>query len=171
MHREGDSRIKARNAPRGLEEIPEAECWELLAQHRMGRIAIVIGGKPQIFPVNYGLSGKVIVFRTAAGTKLDSAPDSTVAFEIDDYDAAAGAGWSVMVQGLGRDVTEAADDFSWTARGTRVYPAAPGEKLHRIAVDPSVITGRRFPATDRMMHYLRPRPNHADAGTAKTDLR
>ena len=74
------------------------------------------------------------------------------AFEIDDYDAAAGTGWSLMVQGLGRDVTEAADDFSWTARGTRVHPAAPGEKLHRIAVDPSVITGRRFRATDRMMH-------------------
>ncbi|HKF18918.1 MAG TPA: pyridoxamine 5'-phosphate oxidase family protein [Candidatus Dormibacteraeota bacterium] len=142
--------MRASKAPRGLEEIPEAECWELLAQRRLGRIALVIGGKPQIFPVNYGLKGKIIVFRTAAGTKLARAPDSPVAFEIDEYDAAAGAGWSVMVQGLGRDVTEAADDFAWAARGTRVHPAAPGEKLHRIAVDPSAITGRRFRAADRL---------------------
>ena len=107
-----------------------------------------MGGR-RSFPVSYGLQGKVIVFRTAAGTKLAYAPDSPVAFEIDEYDASAGAGWSVVVQGLGRDITEAADDFSWTARGARVYPAAPGEKLHRIAVDPSVITGRRFQGHDR----------------------
>ena len=142
--------MKARKAASELEDISEAECWELLGGHKMGRIAIVVDGKPQIFPVNYGLKGKVIVFRTAAGTKLAYAPDSPVAFEIDDYDRAAGAGWSVMVQGLGRDVTEAADDFAWSARGARgVRPAAPGEKLHWIAVDPTVISGRRFRADDR----------------------
>jgi len=140
--------MRTSKPPPGLEEISEAECWELLGLHQMGRIAIVVDGKPQIFPVNYGLRGKIIVFRTAAGTKLAYAPDSPVAFEIDEYDASAGAGWSVMVQGLGRDVTDAADDFSWTARGTRVYPIAPGEKLHRIAIDHSVITGRRFRAHD-----------------------
>jgi len=142
--------MKARKAASELEDISEAECWELLGGHKMGRIAIVVDGKPQIFPVNYGLKGKVIVFRTAAGTKLAYAPDSPVAFEIDDYDGAAGEGWSVMVQGLGRDVTEAADDFAWSARGARgVRPAAPGEKLHWIAVDPTVISGRRFRADDR----------------------
>ena len=111
--------MEASKATPELEEVPEAECWELLGQRRMGRIAIVIGGRPQIFPVNYGLQGKVIVFRTAAGTKLAYAPDSPVAFEIDEYDASAGAGWSVMVQDLGPDITETADDFSWTARGAR----------------------------------------------------
>jgi len=138
--------MKAKKEASELEDIPEAECWELLGGHRMGRIAILVDGKPQIFPVNYGLKGQVIVFRTAAGTKLAHAPDSPVAFEVDGYDASAGAGWSVMVQGFGRDITEAADDFSWSARRARVYPAAPGEKLHMIAVDPSVISGRRFRA-------------------------
>ena len=136
--------MKARKAASELEDISEAECWELLGGHKMGRIAIVVDGKPQIFPVNYGLKGKVIVFRTAAGTKLAYAPESPVAFEVDEYDASAGTGWSVQVQGFGRDVTEAADDFSWTARGARVHPAAPGYKLHMIAVDPTLISGRRF---------------------------
>jgi uncharacterized protein len=136
--------MRAREPESQLEEIPAEECWELLGQHEMGRIAIVVGGKPQIFPVNYGLKGKVIVFRTAVGSKLAYAPESPVAFEVDEYDASAGAGWSVMVQGYGRDITEAADDFSWTARGARVQTAAPGEKLHMIAVDPTQISGRRF---------------------------
>jgi len=136
--------MRARKPESQLEEIPAAECWELLSRHDMGRIAIVVDGKPQIFPVNYGLKGKVIVFRTAAGAKLAHAPESPVAFEVDEYDASAGAGWSVMVQGTGRDVTEAADDFSWTARGARVHPAAPGDKLHLIAVNPTLISGRRF---------------------------
>ena len=136
--------MRARKPESQLEDIPAVECWDLLARHDLGRIAIAVEGKPQIFPVNYGLKGKVIVFRTAAGTKLAYAPESPVAFEVDEYDASAGTGWSVQVQGFGRDVTEAADDFSWTARGARVHPAAPGYKLHMIAVDPTLISGRRF---------------------------
>lgn len=98
-------RMKANQPASELEGISEAECWELLGRHRMGRIAIVVDAKPQIFPVNHGLTGQVIVFRTAAGTKLAHAP--------------------------------------------RVYPAAPGDKLHRMAVDPTAISGRRFRADAR----------------------
>jgi nitroimidazol reductase NimA-like FMN-containing flavoprotein (pyridoxamine 5'-phosphate oxidase superfamily) len=75
--------MRARKPESQLEEIPAEECWELLGQHEMGRIAIVVGGKPQIFPVNYGLKGKVIVFRTAVGSKLAYAPESPVAFEVE----------------------------------------------------------------------------------------
>jgi hypothetical protein len=124
--------------------MPEAECLEILGQHSLGRVAVVVEGRPQIFPVNYGIRGRVIAFRTAAGTKLAHAPGSHVAFEIDGYDESTGVGWSVMVQGIGRDVTDAGDDFSWTARGVPAYPLAPGTRSHRIAVDPTSITGRRF---------------------------
>jgi len=127
-----------------LEEIPESECVEILREHSVGRIGFVVDGWPQIFPVNYGWKAGAIVIRTASGTKLSYAPESRVAFEIDAYDAAAGVGWSVMVQGIAHNVTEAADDFSWTARGAFVHPLAPGEKPHRIGIDPVKITGRRF---------------------------
>jgi uncharacterized protein len=136
--------MKHSKAEPRLEEIPEPECLEILAQHSLGRVAIVVDGRPQIFPVNYGLRGKVVVFRTASGTKLAYAPTTPVAFEIDHYDPSEGVGWSVMVQGIARDVTDAGDDFSWTARGVEAYPAAPGTKLHRVAIDPTAITGRRF---------------------------
>lgn len=127
-----------------LEEISEAGCLEILDQHSLGRIAIVIDGQPQIFPVNYAMNGRIIAIRTAAGSKLSHAPSSKVCFEIDEYDSSIGVGWSVMVQGVAVDATEAFDDVSWAARAVSPWPLAPGAKPHRIGIEPSVITGRRF---------------------------
>ena len=128
----------------GQEEIPEAECLEILARRTLGRIAIVIDGQPQIFPVNYAVNGRIIAVRTAAGSKLSYAPGSRVAFEIDEYHPSAGVGWSVMVQGVAVDATDGFDDVSWAARGVAPRPLAPGPKPYRIAIQPSKITGRRF---------------------------
>jgi uncharacterized protein len=125
-------------------EISEAECLEILGRHSLGRIAIVADGQPQIFPVNYAMNGQIIAVRTAAGSKLSYAPTSKVCFEIDEYDSAAGVGWSVMVQGVAVDATDAFDDVSWAARGVAPMPLAPGSKPYRIAIEPSKITGRRF---------------------------
>jgi hypothetical protein len=127
-----------------LQDIPEAECLEILSHRSLGRIAIVVDGQPQIFPVNYAINGRIIAMRTAAGTKLSHAPGSKVAFEIDEHDPAAGVGWSVMVQGVAIDATDAFDDVSWAARGVAPSPLAPGAKPYRIAIEPTRITGRRF---------------------------
>jgi hypothetical protein len=42
------------------------------------------------------------------------------------------------------DATTALDDVSWTARGATPHPLAPGVKVHRLAIRPMIITGRRF---------------------------
>jgi nitroimidazol reductase NimA-like FMN-containing flavoprotein (pyridoxamine 5'-phosphate oxidase superfamily) len=131
--------------PKGaLEEISEMKCLEILGQHSLGRIAIVVDGQPQIFPVNYAMNGRIIAFCTAAGSKLSHAPTSKVAFEIDQYDSISGVGWSVMVQGFATDATETFDDVSWAARVVTPRPLAPGAKPYRVAIEPSKITGRRF---------------------------
>jgi nitroimidazol reductase NimA-like FMN-containing flavoprotein (pyridoxamine 5'-phosphate oxidase superfamily) len=140
--------MKSTESEAELEEIPDAECLEILGQHRLGRIAIVVDGQPQIFPVNYAMSGRIVAIRTAAGSKLSHAPGSKVSFEIDGYDSSAGIGWSVMVQGGAVDATEAFDDVSWAARAAAPWPLAPGAKPHRIAIEPSKITGRRFRVRD-----------------------
>jgi uncharacterized protein len=127
-----------------LEEIAEAECLEILDRNTLGRIAIVVSNQPLIFPVNYAMSGRVVVFRTASGTKLVNAPEARVAFEIDGYDPATGAGWSVMVQGVARDATEHYDPVSWAAHAVSPEPVAPGAKNYLIAIAPTKITGRRF---------------------------
>jgi hypothetical protein len=62
--------------PTDLEEISEDECLQLLERHDLGRIAVVVDGQPLIFPVNYGLSHRIVTFRSAHGTKLSYAPGS-----------------------------------------------------------------------------------------------
>lgn len=128
----------------GLEEINEAECLEILDQHSLGRIALVVQGQPRIFPVNYAMSGRIVVIRTAAGTKLFHAPEAKVAFEIDAYDPSTGVGWSVMVQGIAHDATDSFDDVCWAAHGVSPKPLAPGARPYLIAIQSREITGRRF---------------------------
>lgn len=132
------------SAPGELEEIPAAECLRILEGHSLGRIALVVQGQPRIFPVNYAMSGSVVVIRTASGTKLFHAPEAKVAFEIDEYDPSTGVGWSVMVQGIAHDATDSFDDMSWAAHAVSPRPLAPGAKPYLIAIEAKVVTGRRF---------------------------
>ncbi len=136
--------MKTNGSEAELEELSEVECLDVLEQHSLGRIAVVVDGQPQIFPVNYAMSGRVVTFRTGSGTKLSHAPGSKVCLEIDEYDSSTGVGWSVMVQGMAVDATDAFDDVSWAARAVAPWPLAPGAKPFRIAIEPSQITGRRF---------------------------
>ncbi len=138
------NRMKSTKPEAELDEIPEWECLEILDHHSLGRIGVVVNGRPLIFPVNYAMSGRIVVFRTGAGTILAHAPEARVAFEVDGYDESAGAGWSVMVQGIARDATDSFDDVSWAARAAAPWPLAPGAKPFRLAIEPDQITGRRF---------------------------
>lgn len=135
-----------------LEELSEQECYRLLAEHNLGRLALVVEGRPEIFPVNYVVDGEIILFRTAAGIKLARAPMSYVAFEVDGQDEANQVVWSVMVKGVAHDVTTAIDSRSVALRRRQVPSLAPGERPHLIAIYPSEVTGRRF------------RPSSAEAG-------
>src|SRR4051794_17545606 len=69
--------------PAELESLSEVECLRKLAAHHFGRLAIIVDGRPLIFPVNYAVCNRVIAIRTAPGTKLTYAPGAQVAFEID----------------------------------------------------------------------------------------
>lgn len=144
MQRPGDTNMSQNEVPSEVEEIPETECRRLLALHRPGRLAVTVDGQPEIFPLNYAMDDRVIVFRTAPGAKLTFAPMSKVAFEIDEYDPSIRGGWSVLVKGIAEDITGALDRISEAARKLPVSPLAPGQREHWLAVRPSKITGRRF---------------------------
>jgi uncharacterized protein len=126
--------------------LTESECIDLLARHHLGRLAVVVEDRPQIFPVNYALGDRVLAIRTSEGTMLAAARSSRVAFEIDGHDA--GAGWSVLVQGIAYDITEAVDRQSELARRLRVEPRAPGSYNRWLGIHPVAITGRRFQRGD-----------------------
>jgi uncharacterized protein len=127
-----------------LEELTVEACWERLRSSRLGRIAFVHGGRPEILPVNYATEGEEIVFRTASGSPLAHVAGSHVAFEIDGYDEAAGDGWSVMARGVAQDIDETIDSLSESLRRLTVQTAAPGARHHWMAVYVDAVSGRSF---------------------------
>ena len=124
----------------GLEILDRAECLRLLRTVPLGRIAITIGARPTVLPINYRVEGERILFRTGVGTKLDAATHgAVVAFEADDFDPMYHSGWSVVVQGVARDVSEAdAKAMSATPRW------APGQSERLVEVSLDHVSGRRL---------------------------
>ena len=82
--------------------------------------------------------------RTNVGTMLAGASLAHVAFEIDSFDVARRSGWSVLVQGVGHDVTDVLDLTSERLQTLDVSPWAPGPKPRLLRIDAVTITGRRF---------------------------
>ena len=90
-------------------EIPPDECARLLASSSLGRLGVVVAGRPEIFPVNhvYDRASGCIVFPTNDRTKLHAALDwPWVAFEVDGVDDGGASGWSVLVVGRAEEITD-----------------------------------------------------------------
>jgi nitroimidazol reductase NimA-like FMN-containing flavoprotein (pyridoxamine 5'-phosphate oxidase superfamily) len=122
------------------------QCWDLLAASVVGRLAIVVDGHPEIFPVNFVTERRSIVFRTAGGTKLwETARESAAAFEIDGYDADTQEAWSVMARGTTSLIDSEVEQAAADALG--LEPWEPGDKFHYVRLSPQVLTGRRFKVT------------------------
>jgi hypothetical protein len=91
-----------------LEVLPEGECWRILRLCTVGRLAAVVDGDPMIWPLNIAVDDdRVVVFRTGAGSKLSAlGAEAKVALEVDGLDFALAKGWSVIVAGRIRRLTE-----------------------------------------------------------------
>ena len=128
----------------GLERLSREESVALMATEEVGRLVVVDGARPLIFPVNYTLDGEAPVFRTASGTKLWASTHSPVAFEVDHVDREAKTGWSVVVHGIAQEVTAFdRSDLQYRVAGLPVEPWAPGDKPSFVRIEPRLITGRR----------------------------
>ncbi len=125
----------------GLEKLKEPECWRLLAGATVGRLAVMVEDRPQIFPVNYVADAKVIYLRTDIGMKLrylDRNP--SVAFEVDTLATISHTGWSVVVTGTAQRITDG--DELRHAFDLDIEPWAPGAKVNWVRIDPKTVTGR-----------------------------
>jgi hypothetical protein len=127
-----------------LEVLDEDESLALLGSAEVGRVGVVVDGQPLIFPVNHVLDGRSIVVRTDSARMLGGASLAKVAFEADGFDAGARSGWTVLVEGIGNDVTDALDATSERLQSVPVAPWAPGPKSRLLRIDVRTITGRRF---------------------------
>lgn len=126
-----------------VEEINQAECRELLASERLGRLGVVVEGRPEIFPVNYSLDAAgAILFETAPGTKLAAAVNHHVVFEVDHTSAArpdTASRWSVVVHGVAHQT----DPDSLRLPGQRQRSWLP-DRPFTLRIHPNRITGRRL---------------------------
>lgn len=124
-----------------ITELTPDECWTVLGENSLGRLAVTAAGTVDIFPVNYATSDGMLYFRTAPGTKLlELAINDRVAFEIDGYTEV--EAWSVVVKGRAERVElqseiDAADRLP-------LNPWLPTLKYRWVRVIPVELTGRRF---------------------------
>ena len=94
---------------------------------------------------NIGVADEVsIVFCTQPGSKLSAVgAGAPVAFEVDDSRALYHAGWSVVVKGNAREVTDH-DELDELRRGP-LHSWATQSTEHWVRIDIEEITGRRIP--------------------------
>ena len=133
------------NSPSGpkTEVLPEAECWKYLRSSYIGRLAVINGTTPEIFPVNFVPAEGALYFRTAPGTKLYSLLAGTVvALETDGLNAYSTEVWSVVVKGIPEPVADGNVPLELSDPDRE--PWESGVKEHLIRINPTEVTGRRF---------------------------
>jgi transcriptional regulator with XRE-family HTH domain len=127
-----------------LDALAEPECWRLLDDHGVGRIAFLAGSddQPHVLPLNYAVRDHALVMRTRKGSLLDttagrSAAGCPASFEVDHIDDAQTEGWSVLLRGsvVLADVGDEPAD---------VEPWAGGARVRQARLAPRIVTGRRI---------------------------
>jgi nitroimidazol reductase NimA-like FMN-containing flavoprotein (pyridoxamine 5'-phosphate oxidase superfamily) len=135
--------VGSRGSAAGMAVLSEDECWALLRAKDIGRIAVVVGSTPDIFPVNYAVHEGEIVIHTEAGTKLAGATMMpAVAFEVDGVDAEHEKAWSVVVKGHGRE--PASTDEVVALDALDLDPWVDSPKSRWLVIAPHEVTGRRI---------------------------
>ena len=126
-----------------LVDLSHPRSIELLESVPVGRIAFVTDEGPIVLPVNYAWHEGTIVFRTLDRDLQASIDGQVVCFEVDDWSAETRTGWSVVVRGLAREVTQWAEREQLESIG--LVPWARDQWRPRwIRVEPTEITGREL---------------------------
>lgn len=131
-----------------LIEIPARECEDLLESAPLGRLGVVIDGRPEIFPVSHVFDRDqgCVMFPSNEGTKMHAALAwPWVAFEVDGIGADGSGGWSVLVVGRAEEMSE--PDLMAAAAARRGAPWRTGPGVTWMRIVASKVTGRRISAT------------------------
>lgn len=119
------------------------ECFDLLEPGGIGRVGFASVYGTMILPVNFAVSGKTIIFRTAPDSLLAVYANAQVSFQVDDIDRARHEGWSVLVHGHAHIVTNERD-VRRLEDHTHLEPWAAGTRDIYVRITPTQITGRRL---------------------------
>ena len=126
-----------------LQTLSAAECFDLLESGGVGRGGFAAADGIMMLPVNFAVTRKTIVFRTAPDTLLAVYADGRVSFQADQLDEVRHAGWSVLVHGHAHKVTDEREVKQLENR-TRLAPWAAGPRDVYVRITPTGISGRRL---------------------------
>jgi len=124
-----------------LRKLSPDECLDLLEPGGVGRIGFSSTDGIMMLPVNFAVTAKAIIFRTAPDTLLALYADTQVSFQADHLDEALHEGWSVLVQGRAHTVTDERQVKHLQDR-THLQPWADGARDVYVRITPTRITGR-----------------------------
>ena len=131
------------------EVLSPEECWKLLSETAVGRLALTVDGRPDVFPVHYKVDQQTLLFRTGSGTKEQAIEtDGAVALEADAVSGEFGIAWSVVVKGQAAKTTS--DSPGLDAISRALFPWQGVGKDHLVRIVPDSVTGRRFTVTSPM---------------------
>jgi hypothetical protein len=139
---------EAGEATRRLEPLTHEECMKLLGTEQVGRLAIVVGHYPEIFPVNYRLDDFVVVYRTRLGTRLSDAHHQNIAFEVDHLDPATRTGWSVLIRGMAENIAARPPDTVTRRTQSLGVQSWTDDAAWLVRIIPAHVTGRRIVPAD-----------------------
>lgn len=132
-----------------LMDISQGECAEHLASSTLGRLGVVVNGRPEIFPVNhvYDAERGHVTFATNDRTKLSAATDwPWVAYEVDGSEPGVDGeeGWSVLVVGRVEKIKDPTRIKSLESHRRALWH--PGTDAQWVEILPEKISGRRIAA-------------------------
>jgi transcriptional regulator with XRE-family HTH domain len=130
-----------------LTDMTPAQCREHLAVGGVGRFLYVEAGRgPVAVPVNFRMDRDDVIFRTSPNDSMAAAVRQRhVSFDVDHIDDARSEGWSVLLTGRARIITDPAELDR--VQALHVEPWAGGDRPAYVRLMPAQITGRRIRAT------------------------
>lgn len=138
--------------PRRRVELDSVEALRLLGSVSLGRIVFTRHALPTVRPVNHVLDGGDIVIRTHEAAALTShaqqtdGPGVVVAYEADDIAPDTHLGWSVVVTGYARLVTDPGELARYQGM---LRPWLEGAMDQAIRIHPDLVTGVLLTADGR----------------------
>jgi nitroimidazol reductase NimA-like FMN-containing flavoprotein (pyridoxamine 5'-phosphate oxidase superfamily) len=129
----------------GLEVVDAQECFTLLSTTSVGRLAALVDGRVELWPMNFAAAEGSIFIRTAPGTKMDAVGGTDVVFEVDAVSDRWESGWSVILRGTLVEVTDPVEVGAAELLGLRTWSLSGKSRWLRL--DPDEIGGRRVVKT------------------------
>ncbi|TQE17642.1 pyridoxamine 5'-phosphate oxidase family protein [Streptomyces ipomoeae] len=138
--------------PRHSVELDSAEALRLLGSVSLGRIVFTQHALPTARPVNHILDDGDIIIRTHEGSALTSharhanGSGVVVAYEADAIDPDAHLGWSVVVTGYARLITDPDELARYQAL---LHPWVKQTMDYAVRIHPDLVTGIRLTVADQ----------------------